>query len=311
MKKQTGFIFVLMIFIGIPMLAKAAGSKDAEIKSCGNIFYESSAGSIKLFTADIELLREKLASVLGDIFDPGAYSRAREREYIEPTPTEHVHRAASISSCMIVFDGEEYPGYEKRCRCGYGWKEEMYHHLLYQPVDDNYHRISCALSDTAYCGGLASREEEHYTILCAIDESHHQSFCADCGFTGQIQECVFEDEKIKDNEKQPGEMKKYCQCGNVIMAPEAMDQEEEETGITEDTEPQPDLEETEDDIPQPDQERSGEEVLPEASEEPDDGGQKTEPEKPEEGETELPVEKTDRGENPDKQTETNSEGGSL
>ena len=271
------------------------------------------------------MLQEKLASVSGDIFDPKVYSRARERKYIEPTLSEHVHRAASVSYCMITFEGEKYTGYEKKCKCGYGWKEEMYHHLIYQPVDDNYHRIACVLSGTSYCGGLASREEEHYTILCSLDESHHQSICADCGFTGQIQECVFADETMKDGEKQLGEMKKYCQCGNVITEPEAQDQEEEEIGGTDDREPQPEVGEAEDDIRQPDQEEpgnddrqpnqeeSGEEALPEEpnENEPEDGGQKTEPEKPEEGETEKPVEETDGRENPDKQKETNSEGGNI
>lgn len=229
MRKQIGVFLVLLVFIGIPQVVKAASEND-NIKSYGSIIYRDSSGSIELYAEDIALLYEKLASVPNDIFDPIIYSHVHEWEYInvnKNTHTRHcagcgpsndvvsVHDAVSSKTCTILYGGEEYSGYEKNCRCGYTWKEEMYHNLIFSPVDESYHTVSCALNGTLYCGGLDVEKSAHIILVYPTDALHHQSICDYCGFTGKTQECIF-DYNIIENEEQ---IQKYCECGNYITIP--------------------------------------------------------------------------------------------
>ena len=234
MRKKTGLIVAILIFIGIPLAVKATEeSGNSNMKSCGSIIYRDSSGSIELYAEDIAFLQEKLASVPDEIFDPILYSHMHEWEYINVSQTTHtrhcagcgssydivsVHDADASKICMITYDGKEYPGYEKICRCGYIWKEEMYHNLIYSPTDATYHTLSCVLNGTEYCSGLAARESEHIEIAYPDDESHHYLICEYCGFAGEMQTCVFDYDSIEDSED-PALVRKYCECGNYITEP--------------------------------------------------------------------------------------------
>lgn len=261
MKKKPGFLLLaLMIFVGIPFLTKASETKDSTIKSSGSIVYESSSGSVQLYAEDIALLQEKLATVPEEIFDPFLYSHTHTWEYINITANTHtihcaecgsshdvvnLHDAVTSELTTITYGDEGYPGYRKTCVCGYDWTEETYHNLIYTMKDDTYHTVTCVLAGTSYCSGMTPKDVEHFTRLSPTDESHHQSVCAYCDHTGEIQECIFEE--IYEGDEDTETVTKLCECGNCITeskaeepAPELPDPEEEGT------EPQPsDSEESE------------------------------------------------------------------
>lgn len=234
MRKTIGVLVALLIFIGIPLVVKAtSGSENSNIKSYGNIIYKDSTGSVELYAEDIALLQEKLSSVPDEIFDPILYSHMHEWEYIninKNTHTRHcagcgasydmvsVHDAATLKVCTITYDGKEYPGYEKTCRCGYIWREEMYHNLIYSPVDALYHTLFCALDGTDYCKGMAAKNSEHITTAYPIDETHHQLICDYCEFAGETEECAFDYDSIEDSEDAT-KIRRYCECGNYITEP--------------------------------------------------------------------------------------------
>lgn len=236
MRKKIGIgVFAaLLILIGIPLAAKADPEREnSNIKSYGSIIYKDSSGSIELYAEDIALLQEKLASVPDEIFDPILYSHMHEWKYININRTTHTrhcdgcgsaydivseHEAAVSKICTIMYDGQEYPGYERICRCGYIWKEEMYHNLIYSPADATYHTLSCALNGTDYCRGLVAKDSEHAGTVYPADKTHHQPICDYCGFVGEIRECVFDYESIEDDEN-PDLVRKYCECWNYITEP--------------------------------------------------------------------------------------------
>lgn len=234
MRKKTGVLIAMMIFIGLPLVVKATSeSGNPNIKSQGSIIYKDSSGAIELYAEDIAFLQEKLSSLPDEIFDPVLYSHMHEWEYInvnKNTHTRHcagcgslydmvsVHDAATSKACTISYEGKDYPGYEKTCRCGYTWRVEMYHNLIYSPVDASYHTLSCALDGTDYCSGLAGENSEHIRTVFPVNETNHQSVCNYCGFVGEIQECVFDYDSVEDGED-PTQIKKYCECGNYVTEP--------------------------------------------------------------------------------------------
>ena len=268
MKRNMAFMLALFIFIGIPLLTKASETKatSSGIKSVGNIVYQSRAGSVELYAEDIALLQEKLNSVPDEIFNPILYSHMHSWEYIDITAKRHTkhcagcgsshdiieeHQAAKTNNCMISYDGEEYIGRAKVCDCGYEWKEEMYHNLVYDSKDDGTHTVSCALSGTEYCNGMSPMEEEHSMVLYATDESHHLASCSSCGFTGQEEECVFDEEITvdSDDETSDPEVRKYCKCGNYITESSSGGSEPD----TEEPDPEkPDPDDGEDELKKPD-----------------------------------------------------------
>lgn len=307
MKRNMAFMLTLFIFIGIPLLTKASDTKatSSGIKSIGNIVYQGRAGSVELYAEDIALLEEKLASVPDEIFNPILYSHMHSWEYTDITAKRHTkhcagcgsshdiieqHQVAKTSNCMIPYDDEEYIGRAKVCDCGYEWKEEMYHNLVYDPKDDETHMVSCALSGTEYCNGMSPMEEEHSMVLYATDESHHLASCSKCGFTGKEEECVFDEEITvdRDDETLDPEVRKYCKCGNYITESSSGG---EEPDPEEPNPEEPDPDEGEDELKKPDP--------------PDPSGTETE------GSEEIENSEKTEEQNTDDQTETESEGGML
>lgn len=246
MKKRTGILFAMVILIGIPFAAKASetsGPDDRVIRSHGTIIYEDDNGSVRIYAEDIALLQEKLASIPDEIFDPILYSHTHVWEYIDITEESHtrhcsicgskydvvdMHNEVAANPCNISFDGQEYPGYEKVCECGYKWKEEILHTLVYTQKDEACHTVSCALDGTAYCEGMETSDEPHEVTLEPTDGLHHQKVCAACGYTGDIEECIFEIE-LEEDDVEGGmsaptvekNVRKYCECGNYITEPKA------------------------------------------------------------------------------------------
>lgn len=262
MKKRTGILFAMAILIGIPFVAKAASgdseADDNSIKSHGSIIYEDQNGSVKIYAEDIELLQEKLASIPDEIFDPVLYSHAHVWEYRDVTNQSHTkhcaicgskydvtneHSEARAKDCIITASGgREYPGYEKTCECGYAWVEESSHTIVCTPKDGTYHTQSCALEGTPYCKGMEAVDLIHMITLLPTDQTHHQKNCFECGYQGDIEECIFEIEE--DEEESAGgeepipsldepdgtdtEVKKYCACGNYIIESKTEQVKEEE-----------------------------------------------------------------------------------
>lgn len=231
-KKVLLLAMAALIIIGIPLFTKASEARDgSSIKSTGNIVYKSNDGSVEMYAEDIAFLQERLASVPDEIFSPVLYSHSHSWKYIDITSKQHTrhcagcgsshdiveaHKATTVRSCMISYNDKEYVGSKKRCECGYEWEEEMYHNLVYSSSDDTSHMISCALSGTAYCSGMAARKEDHNLAAYTTDDSHHLESCMDCDFTGKEQECVF-DEKVIEEGDDGEEERRYCICGNYIV----------------------------------------------------------------------------------------------
>lgn len=245
MKKRIGIFWAMVILIGIPFAAKAAessGTDEETVKSYGTIVYEDQNGSVRIYAEDIALLQEKLASVPEEIFDPVLYSHTHVWEYKDITEQSHTkhcaicgsrydltnaHSEASEKACTITYGGRDYPGYEKTCECGYTWKTENGHSLVCTPKDENYHTQSCALAGTSYCEGMEKADVPHTIMLYPTDQTHHQTRCSECGYQGDIKECVFEFEEQTTETDKPNsisemageavkEIRKYCACGNYI-----------------------------------------------------------------------------------------------
>lgn len=239
MKNKIGVLSAIGILIGIPLAVKAAEipePDDTDLKSYGSIVYEDPNGSVKIYADDIVLLQEKLASVPDEIFDPILYSHTHVWEYINITDQSHTkhcdgcgekydlvnqHSAMETEECTIFSDGKEYPGYEMVCECGYRWKAEADHSLIYIPQNGTYHTLSCALDGTDYCSGTDSEDILHEIALQPADDTHHQNVCEICGYKGDIEVCVF-DIPDADSLMEGGnmaEIRKYCECGNSITEP--------------------------------------------------------------------------------------------
>lgn len=235
MKKRIGIFCAMVILIGIPFAAKAAeasGTDEAAVKSYGTIVYEDKNGSVRIYAEDIALLQEKLASVPEEIFDPVLYSHTHVWEYEDITEQSHTkhcaicgskydltnaHSEASEKECIIAYGGHEYPGYENTCECGYTWKTENGHSLVCSPKDKNCHTQSCALAGTSYCEGMEKADVPHTIMVYPTDQTHHQTRCSECGYQGEIEECVFEfEEQTTMAGEEAKEVRKYCACGNYI-----------------------------------------------------------------------------------------------
>lgn len=248
MKKRMGIFWAMVILIGIPFAANAAESSEADeraVKSYGTIVYEDKNGSVRFYAEDIILLQEKLASIPEEIFDPVLYSHTHVWEYIDVTDRSHIkhcdicgsrydlineHSEAAVKACTITLNGHDYPGYEKACECGYTWQTENGHSLIYTSKDENYHSQSCALDGTSYCMGIEKVDLPHNITLYPTDQTHHQKRCSECGYQGDIEECIFDlEEQTTDIQETDSiseragetatEVRKYCVCGNYITEP--------------------------------------------------------------------------------------------
>lgn len=106
LRKRTGFLLAMIIFIGLPLVVRAsAESDDTAIKSYGSIIYQNDhGGSVRIYAEDIALLQEKLASVPDEIFDPAIYAQTQVREYKDITNHNEKVSERSISENDI----EEY-----------------------------------------------------------------------------------------------------------------------------------------------------------------------------------------------------------
>ncbi len=239
MKKRVGILFAMAILMGIPFAVKASESNQTSIRSYGNIFYEDATGSVKIYAEDIAFLQEKLSSIPDEIFDPVRYSHNHVWEYKDITDQGHtkhcdvcgskydvinMHAMDEQTECILTFKGEEYLGYEKVCECGFKWVEEAYHNLIYAPKDDLYHVSSCALEGTSYCLGMESGDSLHLMNLYPADSTHHLEKCGECGYEGNVSECIFDIEREDVEGEEPDldeaeENIKYCACGNYMTEP--------------------------------------------------------------------------------------------
>ena len=236
MKRKIGILYAMIILIGIPIAAKAAGTADAEgITSYGSIVYKDETGAVGIYAEDIVLLHEKLASVSDEIFAPILYSHPHAWEYIDINEKEHTkhcdgcgskydvtdhHNATEKREYTISFDGQDFAGYEYVCECGHCWIKEEFHTAVYIEKDENVHSVSCMLAGTPYCKGTISGELEHILVAHPIDASHHQKICNLCDYEGLTEVCIFNKEDAVTNEGL-AETRKYCECGNYITEPTA------------------------------------------------------------------------------------------
>lgn len=237
--------------------------------SHGNLIYEDGRGSACLYAADIRLLEEKISSIPETCFDPLCYAHTHHWEYRdinEDTHTRHcadcgeandltsAHRAERWERDILFYEGKSYSAKRYTCACGYQWRMELTHNLIYETVDEIGHRGRCALDGTPYCTGYEPSEEEHYAWYYEMsdDDLHHTRICFDCGFQTEEDCCFIEDE---DGDGPPA-----CVCGRT-KAEEAPDIGEES--------------ETPDEIGTED--KSDGPVLPDAEEAPDEPDTEAEP----------------------------------
>lgn len=305
-KKRLALLRAFLLWLGLYLGSGALPVQAAQhTASCGNLIYEDGSRSACLYAADILLLEEKISSIPERGFDPLCYAHTHNWEYrniTEHTHTRHcadcgdindltgAHRAERWERDTIFYEGITYPGTRYTCACGYQWRRELSHNLLYEATDEISHRCRCALDGTPYCTGCEPSVEEHYAWYYEMgeDDLHHTKICFDCGC--QIEEeCYF-------FEGEDGSDPSACVCGrnapseapDVGEAPELPDPEEEpeKPGIS-DSETEPgeadkpddsDPEEEPDESDKPDD--SDTEKKPEESGDSDPATEPAEPDKP-------------------------------
>lgn len=301
---KNSLLFFLRTFLLVIGLYFATGTLSVQAAqlpvSHGNLIYEDGRGSACLYAADILLLEEKISSIPERGFDPLCYAHTHNWEYRdinESTHTRHcadcgeandlisAHRAERWERDTIFYEGKSYPAKRYTCACGYQWRMELTHNLIYEATDELSHHGRCELDGTPYCTGYDPSEEEHYAWYYegSDDELHHTKICFDCGYRIEEDCCFLEDEN--------GDGPSACVCGrnapsevpDVGEAPELPDTEEEP-----DEPDQPDTSDVEEEPDEP--------GISDSEGEPDEPGisdTETEPDVPEE------ADKPDAEEEPD------------
>lgn len=275
-------LFGLCLGAGMPKIyAKAAQAP----VSHGNLIYEGRQGIASLYASDIHLLEEKISTIPEQCFDPVWYSHTHNWEYCrinERTHTRHCaecgdandltspHRAGSWERDTVFYEGNSYPAKRYTCACGYQWRTEMNHTLIYEAVDEVNHRGRCALDGTPYCQGCEPSLEEHYAWYYEMgeDDFHHEKICYDCGYRVE-EDCRFD-------ETEDEESRRVCVCGRSAEREEGS--ETPEAGDTPET---PDEPETGEPPEAPDEPET--EDAPETPDEPEIGDTPETPDEPETG----------------------------
>ncbi len=285
-KKRFRPMRTFLLMLGLYLMTGMPKVHAAQVPvSHGSLIYEDERGGADLYAADILLLNEKLSSIPEQCFDPLRYAHTHiweYREINERTHTRHcadcgdandltgAHRAERWERDTIFYGGKSYPAQRFVCDCGYQWRMELAHNLIYEAVDEMSHRGRCALEGTPYCPGCEPSVEEHYAWYYEMgaDDSHHTKICFDCGY--RIEEsCRF----FKEEE---GEGPPACVCGRTAEA-----EDETPAGDQPDTEeepPAPDQPDTEEEPPAPDQPDTEEE--PPAPDQPDTEEEPPAPDQP-------------------------------
>lgn len=239
-KKRIIFAFVAAVCILFPCYAYAFSESVPDRVSVGNITYRDGSGVLALYGEDIALLEGKIASIKGGQYDPAVYSHIHQWKYIDvngQTHTRHcdlcgavydtinVHTASTKEPCTISQKEATYDGYRYQCECGYQWKKEVSHNLIYAFVDENGHTVSCALNGSAYCNGMTEHVKEHnFDITPDSDNSgYHICICSLCGYS-KSEPCDY----TNDPEGVDGNILQCCICGRTVTDDESDDLGESE-----------------------------------------------------------------------------------
>lgn len=257
-REKWAMTAAVVLLAGICTTLGTAQAKEETLASRGCIIFEDSKGGTERLewnAEDLLLLKEKLASIPEQCFDPACYTHDHNWVYQninESTHTKHcdgcgaaydsisAHMAAYEERCVISHNGREYPGQKSICECGWHWMRETAHTLVYEPSDAVNHTLRCALDDSAYCRGYEPVTEEHYAYYYVPDEDgmHHEKVCLDCGYREE-EPCSFtleeapmreetEDGTPQDDQTVEDEDCHWCVCGNCTKQEEAPPETSEE-----------------------------------------------------------------------------------
>lgn len=168
----------------------------AGLSSRGNLVYREGEKGAQVYAADFILLKDKLDTIPGTVFEPAGYTYSNRREY--PDVKGNV-LAGYGESCEYALDR----------MCGY----HPEHVLVFEAVDETSHRSRCCLDGTAYCPGYEPVLEEHYAYSyeACDDGRHHEKICVDCGYRSR-EECSF---SLPGAGCDGEDGRCYCWCGNA------------------------------------------------------------------------------------------------
>ena len=233
-KTATGIIIALILLI-IPCYAVYADlnipDPDTGLKSYGNIIYEDENGTVQLYAEDIAFLHEEIMSIPEDIFDAGIYSHVHDWKYIDVNERTHTrtcekcgslhnitneHKPIKSENCSLEYQTRIYDGYLCTCKCGYTWKIEQSHNLIYSVVNETDHKVTCALAGTGFCEGMEPYDEEHTLIKSPESNDTPVIKCDKCFFEKK-EECNFIKESVDEI---TGEKRLLCECGNYVVEQE-------------------------------------------------------------------------------------------
>lgn len=234
----------VILMTGVCSTLGTAQAKEETLASRGNLIYEDAGGDtegLKWYAEDLLMLKEKLAAIPSQCFDPACYTHEHcwvYQDIDENTHTRHcdgcgaafdstdAHVAVREERAVISCNGQEYSGRKFICDCGWQWMRETGHTLLHDPLDAVNHTIRCALDDSDYCQGYEPVTEEHYAYYYVPDDDgmRHGKVCIDCGYREE-ETCSFSLEKpplqedVEDeneDEAQTGQDAdcRWCVCGN-------------------------------------------------------------------------------------------------
>lgn len=283
-RKRCGIVAALLALVlgscTLTPTVRAAEARSGEpgqlaawtgLSSRGSLIYHEGEKGAQIYAADFLLLRDRLNTIPDTVFEPACYTHTHRWEYLHingETHTRHCefcgeaydlvdkHRAERRESCMLSYQGAEYPGIRYTCVCGYQWEREEAHTLLFETVDETCHRSRCCLEGTPFCMGYEPVTEEHYAFhyIPCEDGRHHERICMDCGYRDE-EECSFSlsdadsgegddsggDET--DSEENGGETGsenvggddgssvRRCWCGNIEKSDTGVESEEDVSGM--------------------------------------------------------------------------------
>jgi hypothetical protein len=224
-----GLAFVAILGTGIPCFA-AGTAQTGLTRSKHTMKFQSEDGMPALYGSDIQLLAGKVSTIPVNTFQPNSYTHVHSWQYLNvnsDTHTKHCqtcgsdnditvfHAETGQETCEIAYGEEIYTGTQYTCECGFQWIIEAFHNYTCQYVDEDTHRLACALDGTDYCSGFDAYSEGHTMdeVVASDDNTHHALKCI-CGYDRE-EECNYT--AYSEEDEDAGKIVWHCRCGNYIV----------------------------------------------------------------------------------------------
>jgi hypothetical protein len=230
--------------------AAANFSENSTVQSKNTIKFQSNEGMVEMYGSDIKMLTDKVSTISLTAFDPSCYTHVHSWQYSDINESDHTKHCAACGSDYDITTGHRetikeayeisykdivYSANKYVCECGYQWILETSHNFVYHYIDEDTHRIECALDGTDYCPGFESSLYEHTAdeIVPCDDNEHHTYLCI-CGYERE-EECDYT--TYTEENEEAGETIKCCLCGNFIVESDEQDAaEQDEVDMNDETE---------------------------------------------------------------------------